>query len=168
MVEDEKDEAVAEATVTLTVTPTPTQHDEEEEEEYQPYQPSVTLPLLFYWILPVLILAIVSRFAIYDGPAVKPPPPSKPVTLNYDDIMRQENKMKAPPVPVPLPPPTPEKSSSSPSSMPTMLSSKPSSYQEVRVDVLFVSHARIDNIVCISICILLCDSDSFSVRSFRV
>jgi hypothetical protein len=111
MVEDKKAEA------------TPA-HDEEEE-----YQPSVTRTLMIYWILPVLILAIVSRFAVYDGPAVKPPPPSKPVTLNYEE-MRKEKKMKAPV------PPALDKSKSSPSSTPTMLSKKPSSYQEVRV-VLF-------------------------------
>jgi hypothetical protein len=111
MVEDEKAEA-----------PEATPANDELEE----YQPSVTRPLLFYWILPVLILAIVSRFAVYDGPAVKPPAPSKPVSLDYNE-MRKENKMKAPV------PPAPEKSKSSPSSTPTMLSSKPPSYQEVSV-----------------------------------
>lgn len=98
-----------------------------EEEEY--YQPSVTRPLLFYWILPVLILAIVSRFAVYDGPAVKPPPASKPATLDYSEMRKENKKMNAPV------PPAPKKSNSksSPTSSPTMLSSKPSSYQEVRV-----------------------------------
>ena len=104
-------------------------HDEEE--EYL-YQPSVSRPLLFYWVLPVLILAIVSRFAVHDGPAVRPPAPSKPVTLDYNE-MRKENKMKAPV------PPAPDKKKSSPTASPTMLSSKPSSYQEVRV-LLFGIH----------------------------
>jgi hypothetical protein len=116
MVEDKKAEAAA-------AEATPAALDEQE--EY--YQPSVTRPLFLYWILPVVILAIFSRFAIYDGPAVRPPPPSKPVTLNYDE-MRKENKMKTP-----VPPPAQGKSKSSPSSTPTMLSSKPPTYQEVRM-----------------------------------
>jgi hypothetical protein len=88
----------------------------------------MTVALLVYWVLPVLIFAIGSRFVVYTGPAVQPLGQSKPVALNMEKMHSQAT-----------PAPTPKKEGRKSTPMPTLLSNKPTSYQEVRTPFIEIS-----------------------------
>jgi hypothetical protein len=92
------------------------------------YEPSVTLSLFVYWILPVLVLAILSRYTQDTGLPVTPPL-SRPLTLNLET---QDT-----PAPTPRPAPAKKKVTD----MPTLWKNKPTSYQEA---VQKIANRRLD------------------------
>jgi hypothetical protein len=93
------------------------------------HEPSVTLSLFIYWILPVLVLAILSRYTQDTGLPVKPPL-STPLTLNLET---QDT-----PAPIPRPAPAKKKVVTD---MPTLWKNKPTSYQEA---VQKIANRRLD------------------------
>ena len=112
--------------------------------------PSMSVALFVYWIVPILIIAVVSRFAVYDGPAIPPVTQSRSInvgasqgssTLNMKD-MRKENKAAAA-----ASASTPSSSSSAtssggaPSVAPGIMANKPTSYQDA---VHKISKRRLD------------------------
>ena len=100
---------------------------------------SVTLSVGVFWILPMLCIAILSRFAVDTGPPFVPNP-SRPVSLSFDGAEQATR-------------PTPRTvETSSPTSVPSsevskdkisslFLSNKPFSYQEV---VKAIARRRLD------------------------
>ena len=88
------------------------------------YKPSMAIALFVCWILPVVLIAVASRFAVNDGPAVKPQK-SRPVSLNLEELRKKNSKSSA------------AKASSriqaTPDSTPASLADKPTSYKEVRM-----------------------------------
>jgi hypothetical protein len=94
------------------------------------HQPSVTVSVFVCWIVPVILIAALTRFAVDTGPAFLPPA-SKPVTLDLDATKTSSST----PLPTTTQGPTksPRKApSESQAQAPTVLD-KPSSYQEVRL-----------------------------------
>ena len=99
------------------------------------YESSMTIALLGYWVLPVLLFAIASRFVVYTGPAIQPLGGSKPVTLNMDKMQSSASSSSSVPSQKPSSPPTlmPEKERRrNTDRMPSLLADKPTSYQQVR------------------------------------
>lgn len=102
-------------------------------ERVSKYEPSMTIALVAYWVLPVLVFAIASRFVVYTGPAVQPHSQSKPVRLDMDKMhsgtggdsigSAPAQKLSAAPTVMP------ERKKSG--RVPTLLANKPSSYREV-------------------------------------
>ena len=91
-------------------------------------EPSVSISVFVCWIVPVVLIAALSRFAVDPGPAFRPPP-SKPMSLNFDDVKSTT------PTPQPsaanIPISNDKAHRKSPSEMPSLLTDKPTSYQEV-------------------------------------
>lgn len=52
--------------------------------------PSLNMTLFLYWVLPVLILSIVSRFGVSPRPPLPKSAPPRPISL---DLNKQQNKM---------------------------------------------------------------------------
>lgn len=100
------------------------------DDDVLPYEPSVTISVFVTWILPVLLIAILTRFAV-DKDAMGTAlgrPPSRPVqiNLNSDPSARQSS--------LPLASSKREKKSrpnKAPTPPPTLIAGKPSSYIEV-------------------------------------
>jgi hypothetical protein len=106
-----------------------------EEECYK--QPSVSISVFVCWIVPVLLVATLSRFTVHTGsPAFIRPPPSRPVPLNnnvYDAKTKGPTPNGSPTMNVPTKSPSDNKKhrNKAPVEMPTVLADKPTGYQEV-------------------------------------
>jgi hypothetical protein len=91
-------------------------------------EPSVSISVFVYWIVPVMLIAALTRFVVDTGPAFRPLP-SKPMSLSFDDVKSTT------PTPQPsaanIPISTDKAPRKSPSEMPSLLTDKPTSYQEV-------------------------------------
>jgi hypothetical protein len=95
------------------------------------YEPSVTISVFVTWILPVLLIAILTRFAVdkdaMDATLLRPPPP-KPIQIDLSSSgpphpsssssAKKREKKKNRPSKVPTP-------------VPTLVADKPSGYIEV-------------------------------------
>jgi hypothetical protein len=99
-----------------------------EEECYK--QPSVSISVFVCWIVPVLLVATLTRFAVHTGPAFRPPP-STPVPLNLYDAKTKSPTPNVSPTNVPTKSPSDKKHRKAPVEMPTVLADKPTGYQEV-------------------------------------
>ena len=102
-------------------------------EKASKYEPSMTVALVAYWVLPVLVFAIASRFVVYTGPAVQPHSQSKPVRLDMDKMKSGSGGDSIGSAPA-------QKLSAAPTIMPdrkksgrvpTLLANKPTSYIDV-------------------------------------
>jgi hypothetical protein len=93
-------------------------------------QPSVSISVFVCWIVPVLLVATLTRFAVHTGPAFRPPP-SRPVPLNLYDAKAKSPASNVSPTNVPTKSPRDNKPRKAPVEMPTVLADKPTGYQEV-------------------------------------
>ena len=93
--------------------------NENEEEKDHAYEHSLTASVFVCWIIPVLVIALFSRFAVDTGPLLPPKP--KPMNLG-NAAKPSPNKIST----------TPTKPSRAPAQIPTLLADKPTSYKEVR------------------------------------
>lgn len=81
---------------------------------------SLNMTLFVYWVLPVLILSIVSRFGVSPRAPLPTPSPPRPISLDLGS--QKDNKVKQ----------RKQKDASPPSATPTAaLSKTPTSYQQV-------------------------------------
>ena len=106
------------------------------EERIMPSPPSISNSVLLYWVLPVLLIATMSRFAVDTGPP-------DPIQAQPRPVSFTPKKGSSGPASYPtnnnVYPSTSDYDSGSkptkaPSAMPSLLSNKPTSYQDVSVD----------------------------------
>ena len=104
--------------------------------------PSLTIAVFVCWIVPVLLIAILTRFRVDDdgsSSSAFPAKHSKPVALNINMAQNSHmddnnnNNKSSPPIPAASKTSQPSKYSSNkaPTEMPTILKNKPTGYQEV-------------------------------------
>lgn len=99
--------------------------------------PSITISILVFWIIPVLLLAVASHYAIDTEAPPKPNvPKNRPVSINMEEARRSANTPKKMMMertgPTTAPSPTPRSRSTTPrpSALPSASSSWPTSYKE--------------------------------------
>jgi hypothetical protein len=109
----------------------------QESDSETPKSPSITNSILVYWVLPVLFIAALSRFAVDTGPAIPIQDPPRPVSFKPNEGEPTSNPPNDPPSfyddsdrPTGAP---------SPTTMPSSLRNKPSSYQEASAGVPFAN-----------------------------
>lgn len=95
-----------------------------------------------FWILPMLLIATLTRFAVDSGPSFLPQQ-SRPISLSFDErttaIPNTESPQRARATDRESSPPSVQATNSKETTQPSFLSNKPFSYQEVRTIIPFYS-----------------------------
>lgn len=91
----------------------------------EPYrQPTVSMSVFVFWIVPVIVIAALSRFVVDTSPLAPVAPPSMPANLIGDDADNKSTR----PTPTPG---KPKRKTGKPTELPSAFADKPTSYLEI-------------------------------------